>query len=192
MQVCAPQVVLKPPYFDSRSAMMAEVTLSICMPPYCSGTSTPLNPSSPAFLTSSRVIAKFLCSMFSMLGTISLLANSSAVCAMSRCCSLKSSGVKTSSRVRSSIRKPPPRILLAGTAVTVAIFLSLKTLSSCVALQLRNRIGVSGIIMKSAADLRPGLSGSGSLAQQHRGVHRAILQSPTATFGAGLSLSGRV
>src|SRR5579864_2884872 len=122
MQVWAPQVVLKPPYFAIRSAMMADVTLSSSMPPYCSGTSTPLNPSSPAFFTSSRVTAKSLCSIFSMLGTISLLANSSAVCAMSKCCSVKSSGVKTSSGLRSSIRKLPPGILLPGTAVSVAIF----------------------------------------------------------------------
>src|SRR5690348_9806727 len=43
-----------------------------------------------------------------MLGRISFWANSSAVCAMSWCCSEKSSGVKTSSRARDSRRKLPP------------------------------------------------------------------------------------
>ena len=54
MPVCAPQVVLKPAYFAMRSAMMADVTLSISRPPYASGMSTPLNPSSPAFFSRSR------------------------------------------------------------------------------------------------------------------------------------------
>ena len=38
--------------------MSADVTLSISMPPYASGTSAPLRPSSPAFRTSSRSRAK--------------------------------------------------------------------------------------------------------------------------------------
>ena len=69
------------------------------------------SPSSPAFLTSSRLTAKSLCSILSALGTISLSANSSAVCAISKCCSVKSSGVNTSSGVRSSIKKLPPEFL---------------------------------------------------------------------------------
>src|SRR5438067_1588333 len=36
--------------------------------------------SSPAFLSKSRVTEKSLCSIFSIFGTISLIANSSAVC----------------------------------------------------------------------------------------------------------------
>jgi hypothetical protein len=43
------------------------------------------------------------------------------VCAISKCGSVKSSGVNTSSGVRSSIRKLPPDILGLGTAVSVAI-----------------------------------------------------------------------
>jgi len=42
---------------------------------------------------------------------------------ISWCCSLKSSGVKTSSGVRDSSRKLPPEILFFGTAVVVAMFL---------------------------------------------------------------------
>ena len=45
------------------------------------------------------------------------MANSSAVCPMSWCCSVKSSGVKTSSPFRSARRKLPPEILLVGIAV---------------------------------------------------------------------------
>src|SRR5437879_13680885 len=64
---------------------------------------------------------KSLCSIFSILGTISLTANSSAVWPTSRCCSVKSSGVKTSSGRRSSSRKLPPDILELGTAVVAII-----------------------------------------------------------------------
>src|SRR5580693_3655199 len=103
--------------------MTAAVTLSISRPPYASGISAELRPSSPAFFSRSRVMEKSLCSIFSMLGTISLMANSSAVWPMSRCCSVKSSGVKTSSVLRSSRRKLPPEILVCGTAVVVAIYL---------------------------------------------------------------------
>src|SRR5690242_5044008 len=122
MQVCAPHVVLKPPYLAIRSAMIAEVTLSICVPPYSSGTSTPLRPSSPAFFSSSRLMRNSFCSSFSILGTISLVANSSAVCAINWCCSVKSSGVKMSFGLRSSIRKLPPGSIFVGIEVTVAIF----------------------------------------------------------------------
>src|SRR5579863_9099076 len=122
MPVCPPQVVAKPAYFAIRSAITAAVTLSIPSPPLASGISAELSPSSPAFFSRSRVMEKSLCSIFSMLGTISLTANSSAVCPMSRCCSVKSSGVKTSSVLRSSRRKLPPEILVCGTAVVVAIF----------------------------------------------------------------------
>jgi putative transposase len=46
--------------------------------------------------------------------------------------------------------------------------------------------------LKARRDLRPGLWGSGAFAQQPPGIHRAVLQSPTATLGTGLPLSGRV
>src|SRR4029077_6325944 len=64
---------------------------------------------------------KSLCSIFSILGTISLTANSSAVWPTSWCCSVKSSGVKTSSGRRCSSRKLPPDILVLGTAVVAII-----------------------------------------------------------------------
>jgi len=51
-----------------RSAMMAEDTLSISAPPYSSGISTLVNPRSAAFLSSSRLKAKSLCSIRSELG----------------------------------------------------------------------------------------------------------------------------
>src|ERR1051326_8988820 len=69
---------------------------------------------------SSRVTEKSLCSIFSMLGTISLTANSSAVWPMSWCCSEKSSGVNTSLGWRSSKRKLPPEIF-GFAAETVAM-----------------------------------------------------------------------
>src|SRR6266851_4584833 len=52
-----------------------------------------------------------------MLGMISFCANSSAVCAISECCSLKSSGVNTSSGCRESNRKLPPGAVSLGAAV---------------------------------------------------------------------------
>src|SRR5580765_2317100 len=75
-----------------------------------------------------------------MLGTISLFANSSAVCAIKRCCSVKSSGVHTSAGVRSSIRKLPPAILILGSAVIVAIDRSSRSgWKKRLAVRLRNR-----------------------------------------------------
>src|ERR1700747_3636571 len=50
----AEAAVTREPKRASRSAIRAEVTLSSSMPPYCSGTSAPLNPSSPALRTNSR------------------------------------------------------------------------------------------------------------------------------------------
>src|SRR5271169_5913544 len=64
---------------------------------------------------------KSLCSIFSMLGRISLTVNSSAVCPINCCCSVKSSGVKTSSGRRDSRRKLPPEILDLEIAAVVAI-----------------------------------------------------------------------
>src|SRR5581483_10084209 len=121
MPVCAPQVVANPAYLAMWSAMIAEVTLSISIPPYSSGTSTALRPSSPAFFSRSRLTEKSLCSILSMLGTISLLAKSSAVWPISWCCSLKSSGVKISSGLRSSNRKLAPATLVCGTADVLAM-----------------------------------------------------------------------
>src|SRR5208337_2135836 len=72
-----------------------------------------------------REIEKSLCSIFSACGRISLTENSSVVCPIIRCCSEKSSGVKTSAVCRSSNRKLPPEILVLGIAV-VAMVLDLE------------------------------------------------------------------
>src|SRR5258708_404545 len=74
---------------------------------------------------------KSLCSIFSTLGRISLTVNSSAVWPISNCCSVKSSGVKTSSVLRDSSRKLPPEILALGTAVVGAITYPLKNKLPC-------------------------------------------------------------
>src|SRR5258708_28530388 len=58
--------------------------------------------------------------MASTCGRISFWANSSAVCAMSRCCSVKSAGVKTSSGERESRRKLPP-----GTRRSIGVVLDI-------------------------------------------------------------------
>src|SRR5579883_92736 len=104
------------------SAISADVTLSISMPPYCSGTSTLNSPSSPALRSNDRVTAKFLASISAAAGITSLVVNSTAVLAICRCSSVKSSGVKISSGRRSSIRKLPPLARIAVTAgLVVAI-----------------------------------------------------------------------
>ena len=83
MPECPRKLTEKLPDLAMRSAIIADDILSISMPPYSSGTSTELMPSSLAFLISSRVRAKSLCSILSIFGTISLFAKSSVVCAMS-------------------------------------------------------------------------------------------------------------
>ena len=54
----------KLPYFAMRSAMMADVTLSMSRPPYSAGMSTLVRPISPAFFSSSRDDGQSLCSIF--------------------------------------------------------------------------------------------------------------------------------
>ncbi len=66
-----------------------------------------------------------LCSIFSTLGRSSLIANSSASLATICWSSLKSSGVKTFSRLWSSSRKLPPVVFVLGATVVVAILTSL-------------------------------------------------------------------
>ena len=96
-------------------------TLSRLSPPYSSGTSTARRPSSPALRSSSRVASYLRERISPSRGTISFSMNSSAVCAIIRCSSVKSSGVKTSSKVRSSTRKLPPLAATTGTLVSVAM-----------------------------------------------------------------------
>src|SRR5207248_1721509 len=124
MPACPPKLVLKLPHTAMRSAMMALEILSISAPPYSSGTSTVAMPISLALRSSSRTTAQSLCSIFSMLGMISFCANSSAVCAISLCCSLKSSGVKISSTLLSSSSQLPPWIFVFGITVAVAMVVS--------------------------------------------------------------------
>src|SRR5215472_13804635 len=103
------------------SLISAEEILSMSEHPYCSGMSTLAMPISHAFRISSRVTAKSLCSIFSVLGRISFFANSSVVRTICLCSSVRSSGVNTWSVVCSSIKKlPPTNLVLLGTA-TVAI-----------------------------------------------------------------------
>src|SRR3954471_22409762 len=118
---CPPNDVLKLAHTAMRSATMAEETLSMSEPPYCSGTSMLAMPISLAFFSRSRVTWYSLCSIFSIAGRISWRANSSAVFAICWCSSVKSSGVKTSFGLRSSRSQLPPETFTFGTAVAVAI-----------------------------------------------------------------------
>src|SRR6185503_11555430 len=68
----------------------------------------PIKPRSAAFLTSSRASFQSCFSSSSMCGMTSLSMNWRVVSAIMRCSSVKSSGVKTSAVVRSSIMKAPP------------------------------------------------------------------------------------
>src|SRR5215213_5659417 len=70
----------------------------------------PINPRSAALPTSSRESFQSCFSSSSMRVTTSLSTNCRVVSAIMRCSSVKSSGVKISSGVRSSIRNAPPLI----------------------------------------------------------------------------------
>jgi len=83
------------------------VALSRPSPPYASGTSIANKPMSPARLSSVGTTPGFFSPISAMRGITSLSMNSSAVRAIARCCSVKSSGVKTSSGM-GSIRKAEP------------------------------------------------------------------------------------
>ena len=61
------------------SAITADVTLSISSPPYASGTSTAINPRSPALRSRLRIRSKFFASIWSATGITSLVVNSAAV-----------------------------------------------------------------------------------------------------------------
>src|SRR5579859_5597264 len=100
---------------------MAEA-ISISMPPNFSGIRMAVRPSSADFRNTETATPGVCCRMSSRFGSTSLRQNSSAVRAMARCSSVKSSGVKTSSGVRSSIRNAPP-LVLGNVAAAVAISL---------------------------------------------------------------------
>src|SRR5215831_14463888 len=128
MPTCPPKLTLKLPETAMYSLISAEEILSISEPPYCSGMSTLAMPISHAFRISSRVTAKSLCSIFSVLGRISFFANSSVVRTICLCSSVRSSGVNTWSVVCSSIRKlPPTNLVLLGTATVAILFLLVNT-----------------------------------------------------------------
>src|SRR5918912_4592969 len=76
----------------------------------------PTSPNSADFLTSSRASAQSCFSSSGMRGRTSLSMNSRVVSAIMRCSSVKSSGAKTSSGVRSSIKKAPPLIICFSSA----------------------------------------------------------------------------
>src|SRR5580698_10733442 len=99
------------------SATIAEVTLSSSSPPYASGMSTLIKPSSPALRRRLRVTAKFLASISAAAGITSFVVNSMTVLAICRCSSEKSSGVNISCGSRSSMRKLPPLIRCATVVV---------------------------------------------------------------------------
>ncbi len=111
------------------SAVRQPLTLSRPSPPYSSGISTPSRPRSPAFFMSSRVTSYFRARISGIRGTISFSMKSAVVSAIMRCSSDRSSTVKTSSGVRSSMRKLPPRAATTGVLVSVAISMSPMTSS---------------------------------------------------------------
>src|SRR5438093_5071493 len=114
----------KLPSRAERSATRQPLTLSRPRPPYSSGISTPSRPSSPAWRSSARVASYFRARISGSRGIISFSMNWAAVSPIMRCSSLKSSGVKTSSTRRSSMRKLPPRAARTGVLPSVAIVIS--------------------------------------------------------------------
>src|ERR1700722_12873207 len=80
----------------------------------------PVRPSSAALRRQATATPCSWCCMASTLGPTSLAQNSSTVRPMARCSGVKSSGVKISLGVRSSMRKAPP-FVLGNTTVAVAI-----------------------------------------------------------------------
>ena len=82
-------------YVPTRSAMRSDRA----RPPHRrAGTSTPSNPSSPHRLISDRAVAQSFCSSRSSAGSTSCSANVAAVWAISRCSSVRRSGVKRGRR----------------------------------------------------------------------------------------------
>ncbi len=109
MPTCAPNAVEKLASTEMWSVMSVELTLSIPSPPYSSGTSTAVNPSSAALRSIAAIAPGSLASIAGTRGRISSLANRSAVAAICRCSSFRSSGVKISSGVRDSTRSCRPQ-----------------------------------------------------------------------------------
>src|SRR5271166_1030502 len=126
MPVCAPKAVETLARIERWSVMSVEVVLSMPTPPYSSGMSTEVNPSSAALRSSDFRTPGSLASMAAVKGRISSRANRAAVSAICRCSSFRSSGVKTSAGVRDLSRKLPPAAATIGEAVSVDIRKSLQ------------------------------------------------------------------
>ena len=99
---------------------MMEEILSSSRPPYFSGMSVAGSPISAAFLRSSCKRPRSLFSISRTRGTISCCMNTSAVWAIRWCWSVMSSGVKTSSGARCSMRKLPPLIMCFVSPMAIA------------------------------------------------------------------------
>src|ERR1041385_8318613 len=97
----------------------------------------PIKPRSAALPTSSRDSFQSCFSSSSMRGTTSLSTNWRVVSAIMRCSSVKSSGVKISSGVRSSIRNAPPLISFFCSATADIVLSPLRLL--CVVAPLREK-----------------------------------------------------
>src|SRR5215212_7155959 len=125
MPPCAPIVVANEAARPRASPRMAPATWSRPRPPYSSATVAPMKPSSAPFRTSSRASFQSFFSNSGVRGRTSLSMNCRAVSAIMRCSSVKSSGVKTSSGVRSSIRKlPPTTIFFSSATADISLLLS--------------------------------------------------------------------
>src|SRR6185503_5224996 len=126
MPLSAPSVVAKEAERPMFSPINAPLVWSKPSPPYSSGMFAPINPSSAALATSSRDNFQSCFSSSSMRGTTSLSINCRVVSAIMRCSSVKSSGVKISSGVRSSIRNEPPLIIRRCSATADIVLISFK------------------------------------------------------------------
>ncbi len=121
MPVCAE---CQPPYDPSRP-MRSAVTISdgrsIAMPPYSSGIAIAVRPSSTDFRSTLIATPGFFSRIAGRFGSTSLAQNSSTMRPMARCSSLRSSGVKMSCGVDSSIRKAVPLVVLREMSVNVVM-----------------------------------------------------------------------
>ena len=116
MPLCAPSVVANEAERPKSSPTIAPLVWSSPRPPYSSGMLTPTIPKSADLRINSRASCQLCFSNSSVAGRTSLSMNSRVVSAIIRCSSVKSSGVNTSSGVRSSIRKLPPTIIFFSSA----------------------------------------------------------------------------
>src|SRR5271154_6068040 len=121
MPVCAENATEKLACFEMFSATIADEALSISNPPYSSGISIAVSPSSAASFSKRFVTEKSFASIESDAGIISLTAKLAVVSAICLCSSVKSSGKKQSAGAGSLIRKLPPamRVAVVGSGVVI-------------------------------------------------------------------------